>query len=632
MGQDVARAKSPKVDRDRQRGRPSRDKPRRGHANFGGQAGNSLGPLRAMVAFIRPYLGRLVVAVGASLLASLSILSIPVALRYLIDSGLANGDPGLIDRYFMILMVVIVAFGGLASLQFYLIMWIGERVVADIREKVYRHVIRQDLSFFEVTQTGEILSRLISDAALVQSVCGAQISVALRGAVICTGALTMLLVTSPTLTFIVILLVPAAVMPVVWFARRVRKLSREAQERLAASSGLANETLNAIQTVQAFTTEELQSRRFREAVEATFRAGLRCTRLRAAMTGSSMVLLFAVVMVVLWFGTQSVIDGDITRGQLGQFVLLTLLLAGSGRSLSQVWGEVGRAGGAMDRLVELLDAEPKIKVPPNPVPMHEPGRGSIAFDRVAFSYPSRPGDRALTDFTLEVASGETIAFVGPSGAGKSTTFQLLLRFFDPEAGSIRIDGVDITQADPVEVRRRIGVVPQEVVIFATTARENIRYGRPGATDAEVEAAAKVAEVDEFLRRLPDGYDTFLGERGMRLSGGQRQRVAIARAILRDPLILLLDEATSSLDAENERLVQNGMEYLMRNRTTIIVAHRLATVLKAQRIVVMNEGRIVDTGTHSELALRDPLYARLARLQFGERAEELQIERRRAASN
>jgi ATP-binding cassette subfamily B protein len=600
------------------------------HVNIDRPKAKSARPLRAIVPFIRPYLGRLILALLVLVAASAAVLSLPVALRYLIDSGLTSGDAATINRYFAIFLGVVALFASLGALRFYLIMWLGERVVADIRNQVYSHVIRQDPTFFEVTQTGEVLSRLTSDTTLIQSISGAGISIVLRSTVMFIGALTGLLITSPKLAGMIFLLVPTAVGPVIWIARKVRKLSRKSQDRLAESSGLANETLNAIQTVQAFTLEKLQSQRFWEAVEETFHAGLRRIRVRAIMTGGGMLMLFGIVTLVLWIGTLAVMDGDISKGELGQFLLLTLFLASSGMSLTEQWGEVQRAAGAMERLVELIESEPVIKAPANPVPLSVPGRGKITFEDVTFNYPSRPDDRVLDRFSVDIEPGETVAFVGPSGAGKSTTFQLLLRFYDPASGVIRVDDVNITEADPKHVRQRIGVVPQETVIFGTTARENIRYGRPDATDAEVENAGKVAEIDVFLRSLPDGYDTFLGERGMRLSGGQRQRVAIARAILRNPPILLLDEATSSLDAESERLVQEALEHLMQDRTTIIIAHRLATVLKAQRIVVMDEGQIVDIGTHAELVQRDPLYARLAKLQFGNSAKQAQTDRLRVA--
>ncbi|MDP6436105.1 MAG: ABC transporter transmembrane domain-containing protein [Gammaproteobacteria bacterium] len=583
--------------------------------------GTSLKPLRAIIPFISPYAGTLVVAIIVLLAASAATGSLPLAARYLIDNGITTGDAEMIDFYFMVVFGVILAISILSAARLYLITWLGERVVADIRDKVYAHVIRQDPAFFEVTQTGEVLSRLTTDTTLVQSISGVGISIALRSTVMLFISIAGVLYTSPRLTMMILLLVPAVILPVLWIARKVRKLSRTAQDRVADSSGMANETLNAIQTVQAFTLESLQSKRFGTAVEDAFLAAIRRIRVRFVMSFGTMFLLFGAITLVLWTGTREVLAGDMLPGELAQFVIFTVLLGSSGAMLSEMWGEVQRAAGAMERLIELLEAEPNIRTPDNPVPMPDIGEGRIAFEGVNFCYPSRPDTRAIDDFTLDIEPGETIAFVGPSGAGKSTTFQLLLRFYDPQSGTIRIDGVDIAAADPQEVRTRIGVVPQETMIFGTSALENIRYGRPDATDAEVRAAAEAAEADEFIDKLPDGIDTFLGEKGMRLSGGQRQRVAIARAILKNPPILLLDEATSSLDAESERLVQEALENLMQNRTTIIIAHRLATVLKAQRIVVMDEGRIQDIGSHAELVQKNPLYARLAELQFRSAEED-----------
>jgi ATP-binding cassette subfamily B protein len=575
----------------------------------------SLTPLRALLPYLRPYRARLAGALLALLVASAAMLALPIALRHLIDQGLAAHSTDTINRYFVAFMAAAGVFGVFAALRFYLVTWLGERVVADLREAVYARVIRMDPAFFEVTRIGEVLSRLTADTTLVQSIAGVNLSITLRSAISLAGSLAMLAVTSAKLTGMILLLIPLVLIPLVVLGRRVRKLSRASQDRIADTSGIAEETLNAIQTVQAFTLEEVNARRFDEAVEDSFLVAVRRTRTRSSLTAVATMLVFGAITFVLWMGAHAVVRGEMTGGQLGQFLLYAVYVAVAAASLSEMWGEVQRAAGAMERLVELQHAVPTIVSPPHPVPMPSPGRGEIRFEKVTFRYPSRPESAALADFDLRIQPGETVAFVGPSGAGKSTALQLLLRFYDPSAGHILIDGVDIATADPGQVRRRIGLVPQDTVLFAANARENIRYGRPEASDQEVESAAKAAAADEFIRRLPEGYETFLGERGTRLSGGQRQRIAIARAILRDPPILLLDEATSALDAESERLVQAALEQLMRGRTTIIIAHRLATVLQADRIVVMDHGRIVAQGTHGELVRGNELYARLAALQF-----------------
>jgi ATP-binding cassette, subfamily B, bacterial len=579
--------------------------------------GSSLQPLRALLPYVRPYMGTLYLAMAALVLASAAQLSLPVAIRFLIDAGLLADSAASIDRYFVGLFAVAIAFGLFSALRFYLVTWLGERVVADIRKSVYQHVLHLDPTFFEITKTGEVLSRLTTDTTLIQSISGAGLSITLRASLNLVGAIIMLAVTSPRLAGMILLLLPLVIVPIILIGRRVRTLSRASQDRVADTSGLAGETLNAISTVQAFTMERDQSSRFGDAVGLAFDTAIRRIRVRAMLTGISILFIFGAITFVLWIGTRSVMAGEMSGGQLGQFLLYAIFASAAAAGLSEMWGEVQRAAGAMERLVELLNAKPAIVAPRDPEPMPEKSRGLIGLENVSFRYPSRPDTFAIKDFTLDVDSGETLAIVGPSGAGKSTLFQLLLRFYDPESGCIRVDRVDIRKAAPEAVRARIGLVPQETVIFGTTARENIGYGRPGATNEDIEAAARAAAADEFIRELPDGYESFLGERGTRLSGGQRQRIAIARAILKDPPILLLDEATSSLDAESERAVQEALERLMENRTTIIIAHRLATVLKATRIVVIDHGSIVDIGTHDELVQRDSLYARLAELQFGE---------------
>jgi ATP-binding cassette subfamily B protein len=576
----------------------------------------SLRPLRTLLPFLAPYRAVLAGALVALLVAAGAMLALPVALRQLIDHGLAAGDATTINRYFVGFLAAALLFGLFASLRFYLVTWLGERVVADLRSAVYRRVVRMDPTFFEVTRTGEVLSRLTTDTTLVQAIAGVNLSITLRSLLNLTGALVMLAATSARLMGVILVLVPLVVVPLIVVGRRVRQLSRSSQDRIADTSGLADETLNVIQTVQAFTLEGLQAERYRVAVEASFVTAVQRTRVRALLTGIGTWLVFGGITFVLWLGAHAVLAGSMTGGELGQFLLYAGIVGASAAALTEMWGEVQRAAGAMERLAELLAARPTLASPVQPQPLPPRIAGTIRYEQVRFCYPSRPDSAALDEFTLAVEPGERIAFVGPSGAGKSTTFQLLLRFYDPDSGRLTVDGVDLRRLDPSALRAQIGLVPQDTVLFGASARENIRYGRPDASDADIEAAARAAAADEFLRRLPEGYDTFLGERGTRLSGGQRQRIALARAILKDPPILLLDEATSALDAESERLVQAALEVLMRGRTTLVVAHRLATVLKADRIIVLDHGRIVGSGTHGTLLTSSPLYARLAALQFG----------------
>jgi ATP-binding cassette subfamily B protein len=592
--------------------------------------GGSLQPLRRALPFLKPYVARLALALVCLIVAAAAMLSMPIALRFVIDFGFSVEHARNIDRYFMALLALASTFAVFAALRYYLVMWIGERVVADIRSAVYAHVIRMSPTFFEATRTGEVLSRLTTDTTLVQSVVGAGFSIALRSSVALIGGLVMLFVTSPRLTLLTLVLVPVVVVPVLIYGRKIRRLSRASQDRIADSSSIADEVLNAIQVIQAFTLEEFQGRRFAESVERSFATARRRLQASALLSGLIVLTSFGAIVLVLWIGARAVVSGDVTPGTLGQFLMYATIVAGSTTALGEVWGDVQRGAGAMERLMELLHARADIHVPADPDRLPDDGPGAITFDGVAFNYPSRPSQRALDGFSLEIRPGETVALVGPSGAGKSTVFQLLLRFYDPQQGRIRIDGVDIARADPAEVRRRIGIVPQHTVLFAENVMENIRYGRPDATDEEVMAAARAAIADGFIQALPEGYGTFLGERGARLSGGQQQRIAIARAILKDPPILLLDEATSSLDAESEGQVQAALANLMRGRTTVIIAHRLSTVQRAGRIVVMNEGRITGSGRHDELLRRDPLYARLASLQFqnadslNERGEALEV--------
>ncbi|CAO3447471.1 ABC transporter transmembrane domain-containing protein [Azospirillum largimobile] len=574
-----------------------------------------LGPLRRLVPFLLPYKLRILGAMVALTVAAGTVLGLGQGMRVLIDQGFAGGDTSLLDRALLVLLGVIALMAASTYGRFYLVSWIGERVVADIRRAVYDHVLTLSPGFFETTKTGEILSRLTTDTTLLQVVVGSSASIALRNALLFLGGTGMLLITSPKLTGLVALVVPLVVAPIVFFGRRVRKLSRDSQDRIADVGSFVEETLAAIRTVQAYTHEAIDRALFGKRVEEAFDVAIRRVRVRALMTVIVIVLVFGAVGIILWIGGHDVVAGRLTPGELSAFVIYSVVVAGSVGAISEVIGDLQRAAGATERLFGLLAIESEIRAPAAPKPLPTPAAGALSFDAVRFHYPSRPDWAALEGFSLDVKPGERVALVGPSGAGKSTVFQLLLRYYDPQAGSVRLDGVELRDADPVAVRRRLGLVAQDPVVFSANAWENIRYGRPDASDAEVRAAAEAAHALDFLDALPEGLGTFLGEKGVRLSGGQRQRLAIARAILRDPPVLLLDEATSALDAESERMVQDALDRLMHSRTTLIVAHRLATVLNADRIVVMDKGRVVETGTHAELVAQGGLYARLAALQF-----------------
>jgi ATP-binding cassette, subfamily B, bacterial len=578
-----------------------------------------LGPLRRLIPFLKPYRWRIAGAMVALVIAAGTVLGMGQGMRVLVDHGFAAGDAGLLDRALLVMLGVIALMAGATYSRFYLVSWIGERVVADIRRAVFDHVLTLSPGFFETTKTGEILSRLTTDTTLLQVVVGSSASIALRNTLLFLGGAGMLLVTSPKLTGLVALVVPLVVAPIVLFGRRVRKLSKDSQDRVADVGSFVEETLSAIRTVQAFTHEMIDRRLFGQRVEDAFDVAIDRVRVRAYMTVIVIVLVFGAVGIILWIGGHDVLTGRLTPGDLSAFVIYSVVVAGSVGAISEVIGDLQRAAGATERLFGLLAIESEIAPPAVPTALPVPARGALSFDAVRFHYPSRPDWAALEGFTLAIKPGERVALVGPSGAGKSTVFQLLLRYYDPQAGAVRLDGVDIRDADPIEVRRRLGLVAQDPVVFSANAWENIRYGRPDATDDEVRAAADAAHALEFLDALPEGLNTFLGEKGVRLSGGQRQRLAIARAILRDPPVLLLDEATSALDAESERMVQDALDRLMKGRTTLIVAHRLATVLTADRIIVMDQGRVVETGTHAELVAQGGLYARLAALQF-DRAE------------
>jgi ATP-binding cassette subfamily B protein len=574
-----------------------------------------LRPLKLLVPFVIRYRGRAAAAVVALLVASLATLAVPIAVRRMIDFGFTDERIGLIDQYFGVMIAVVAVLAVASASRYYLVTTLGERVVADLRAAVFDHLTILAAPFFDTAKTGELTSRLTADTTQIKAAVGSSVSVALRNLVLFFGSAAMMVVTSPKLSGFVLAAIPVIVLPLVGFGRSVRRRSRAAQDTLADASAYAAELIGAVRTLQAFTNERMANARFSDAVERAYRAAISSTKARAVLTAIVIFLASASVVVILWVGAQDVIAGEMTPGRLSQFVLFAVFAASGLGQLSEVWGEISQAAGSAERLAELLAIEPGISAPANPVPLKLKPRAEVAFEQVRFAYPTRPQVDVLDGVSFHVEPGEKVAIVGPSGAGKSTIFHLLLRFYDPKAGAVTFDGVRLPDADPAALRRHIALVPQDTAIFAMSVRDNIRFGRLDASDAEIERAAEDAAAASFIRAMPQGYDTLVGERGITLSGGQRQRIAIARAILRQAPLLLLDEATSSLDAESETLVQTALTRLMQGRTTLVIAHRLATVLSCDRILVLDQGRIVEEGTHDSLAARGGLYARLAKLQF-----------------
>jgi ATP-binding cassette subfamily B protein len=577
-----------------------------------------LAHLRLLWGYVRPYRGRLLVAGVALLVAAGGFLVMGQGLKRVVDSGFAAANPGALDQALVALLGVVAIMAAATYVRFYYVSWLGERVIADLRRDLFSHLLELSPGFFEQARTGELISRLTADTALLEQVVGTSVSMAVRNALLGIGSLVMLALTSLKLTALVLLVVPVVIVPIGLFGRRVRRLARASQDRVADLGAYVDETLHEIRIAQAYGHEEADRRLFGKRLAAAFETARMRVRQRAALIASVITLVFGAIGVILWVGGHDVLAGRLSAGELSAFVFYASMVAGAAGAISEVIGDLQRGAGAAERLIDLLGTRPQIVAPPRPVQLPQPARGAVELSQVTFHYPSRPEQTALQDFSLCVSPGERLALVGPSGAGKSTVFQLLLRFYDPQQGQVRIDGVDLRSADPRDVRARIALVPQEPAIFAASVLENVRYGRPGATRDEVRAACEAAFALEFVERLPQGFDTFLGERGVRLSGGQRQRLAIARAILSARPVLLLDEATSALDSESERMVQLALERLMKGRTTLIIAHRLSTVLSVDRIAVVDAGRLVALGTHEELMARDALYARLAQLQFGAR--------------
>ncbi|CDX42570.1 Lipid A ABC exporter family, fused ATPase and inner membrane subunits [Mesorhizobium sp. ORS 3359] len=581
----------------------------------GDQRRRSVRPLRNLFPYITRYRKLAVGAIISLILAAVTTLALPMAVRRMIDHGFQASGSTFIAEYFAALVAMAALLAAASASRYYFVITLGERVVADIRRDVFAHVTTLSPAFFDRAHSGEIVSRLAADTTQVKSAVGATASVALRNVILGLGAVAMMVVTSPKLSGLVIAAIPVIVLPLVAFGRSVRRKSRQAQDTLAEATAYASEQIGAVRTLQAFTNEKLVTGRFADAVDAAFEAARASVFARSFLTFFAIFMIFSSVVAVLWFGSRDVLAGTLSPGTLSQFLLYSVFAAGALGALSEVWSELSQAAGAAERLTEILAETPTIQRPVEPLPLPATAKGAIGFDDVSFSYPARPDRAAVHGLSFQVKPGETVAIVGPSGAGKSTVFSLILRFYDPETGRVAIDGVDLREADPAAIRQRIAIVPQDVTIFAASVRDNIGFGRQGASEAEIEAAAKAALADEFIAMLDKGYDSQVGERGVTLSGGQRQRIAIARAILRDAPILLLDEATSALDAESETLVQRALERLMRGRTTIVIAHRLATVLKADRILVMEGGRIVEEGTHQSLVAKGGIYARLAKLQF-----------------
>ena len=586
-------------------------------------ANSNLRVLRQLFSFLHPYRALLICALVALLFAAAAVLSLGIVLQRVVDYGLSSGSVGTLNQALMLFLVVIMVMALSVAARVYLITWIGERVVADIRKQVFAQVLKLEPAFFETTRTGEVISRLTTDTSLLQVLVGSTLPIAVRNTLLISGGLVMLSITSMKLALLVLLGVPMVIVPLWLLGHKVRQLSRTSQDRIADIGASVDEVLYGIRTVQAFCHEAIDARRYSEQVEAAFGAAIQRTRISALLTALIMLFTFGAIGIVLWVGGQDVLAGRITGGELSAFVFYALLVAASVGALSEVAGALLRAAGATERLIELLNSKPAIRCPARPFAMPEPPQGAVVFNHVTFHYPTRPEMAALNDLSFKLQPGSKVALVGPSGAGKSTILQLLLRFYDPDKGKILFDGIDLRTADPKQLRQRMALVPQDPIIFGADAWENIRYGHTGVSAAQVRLAAQAAHATEFLDQLPDGFATYLGEKGVRLSGGQRQRIAIARAILRDPSLLLLDEATSSLDAESERLVQEALEQLMQDRTTLIIAHRLATVRKADYILVVDRGQIVASGRHDELVAEEGLYARLAALQFRDTAAYLE---------